>query len=101
MATRGGGKQKFPINLKLCLKMIENSINDITFSSFHNSSGLLHALTLLTAYLGRGEFIDKNDSWPISAVYIWSCVYAYHAGLKIMKGTVIGANYFATVYKNL
>ena len=30
------------------------------WSPIHNPSALLHSLTLLTAYMGRGEFIDKN-----------------------------------------
>ena len=30
--------------------------------------------------MGRGEFIDKNAHWPISAEYICFYVYARHAG---------------------
>ena len=39
---------------------IRNAIVLIYLSIFHNPSALLHALTLLTAYIGQGEFIDKN-----------------------------------------
>ena len=32
----------------------------VYFSPFHNSLALLHALTMLTVFMGQGEFIDKN-----------------------------------------
>ena len=42
---------------------------------FHNSSALLHALTLLTMYTEKGEVIDIN-----AHAYICLCVYACHTG---------------------
>ena len=50
----GEKMQKVPDSLVLVrqIKLIK--------SIFLNPSALPHALTLLTAYMGRGEFIDKN-----------------------------------------
>ena len=50
------------------------------YSLFHNSLALLHALTLLTGYMGKGKFIHKKPSLTNHRCVVHFCVYASHAG---------------------